>query len=399
MKRFCQRAGLLAGTMMLGVALPGAVLLCSPMMAAAQAPAATTPRALGTVTSVGDGTLSFTTKAGQAYTVTVSAKAAVKVVPPGSTDLKSAADGHISDIVAGDRVLVTGTPGDTGTELHAERILVMKAAAIAQSHEADEAAWAQGLGGIVKSVDAATGTITLSSGLKTITVTTTPATVVRHYAAGSVKFEDAVKSSISAVQPGDQLRVRGAKGANGTSITADEIVAGTFHNYSGTIASINATADTVSLKDLTTKKNVTVAVMPTSDVRRIPPAMAMGLAARLHGASRRGNGAAAGAPGGAAAARPPAGEEGEQRQAAGRAGADLSQMLSKLPTETLAGLKVGDAVMIVATSSADGKQTAITLLAGVDAILAAQPAGESMTLSPWSVGGSAPDMGGGGGPE
>ena len=32
------------------------------------------------------------------------------------------------------------------------------------------------------------------------------------------------------------------------------------------------------------------------------------------------------------------------------AGSDLSQMLSRLPTETLAGLKVGDAVMIVATS-------------------------------------------------
>jgi len=69
-------------------------------------------------------------------------------------------------------------------------------------------------------------------------------------------------------------------------------------------------------------------------------------------------------------------------------------MLSRLPTETLGGLKQGEAVMIVATASADGKQTAITLLAGVDAILAA-PAGQQMTLSPWSVGGGGADMGGG----
>jgi hypothetical protein len=76
---------------------------------------------------------------------------------------------------------------------------------------------------------------------------------------------------------------------------------------------------------------------------------------------------------------------------------DLSQMLSRLPTETLSGLKTGDAVMIVATSSGaeSSRSTAVTLLTGVDAILTAQPTGE-MTLTPWSVGGEAPTDGGGG---
>jgi len=71
-------------------------------------------------------------------------------------------------------------------------------------------------------------------------------------------------------------------------------------------------------------------------------------------------------------------------------------MLSRFPAETLSGLKVGEAVMIVASSPAGdpSKATAVTLLAGVDAILTASPSGE-MQLSPWSVGG-APDMGGGG---
>ena len=69
-------------------------------------------------------------------------------------------------------------------------------------------------------------------------------------------------------------------------------------------------------------------------------------------------------------------------------------MLSRLPTETLGGLKVGDAVMIVATQPrADTAQpAAVTLLAGVEPILQASPKGD-MVLSPWSVGGGAPDGG------
>ena len=99
----------------------------------------------------------------------------------------------------------------------------------------------------------------------------------------------------------------------------------------------------------------------------------------------------------------PAGE-GQQGTAAGarRAGMDLSQMLSRLPTETIAGLKPGDAVMIVATSPSgqSTQSSAVTLLAGVEPILTAAPSGEGMTLTPWSVGSGEPTagMGEGAGP-
>jgi hypothetical protein len=75
---------------------------------------------------------------------------------------------------------------------------------------------------------------------------------------------------------------------------------------------------------------------------------------------------------------------------------DLSQMLSRLPTETISGLKPGEAVMIVATSPSGPSQqsSAVTLLAGVEPILTA-PSGEGMTLTPWSVGGGEPDAGAG----
>lgn len=354
--------------------------------AGAQAPAAA-PHTAGTVKATTATDLTVTAAAGQDYTVTVSSAANILEVAPGSHDLKSATPAHLSDIAVGDKVLVTGTAGDMGTALTAQRIIVMKSAAIAETHAAESAAWAQGGGGIVKSVDASAGTLTVSSGLKTVTVQTAPATVVRRYADGSVRFEDAVASSIGAIQVGDQLRVRGTKSADGSSMTADEIVTGSFRNFSGTIASLDGASSTLTLKDLATKKTVTVAVTPNSDVRRLPPEAATRMAARLRGAA---GAAGAGAKNNAGGTQAP--ESGERR--AGRAGMDLSQMLSRLPTETLAGLKTGEAVMIVATASQSGKATAVTLLVGVEPILAAQPAGESMTLSPWSVGGGAPEGGG-----
>ena len=116
-----------------------------------------------------------------------------------------------------------------------------------------------------------------------------------------------------------------------------------------------------------------------------------------------GGGATAGGPGGAGpgGAGVHAGPGGMPEDGAARersAGSDLSQMLSRLPTETLAGLKVGDAVMIVATSPSADTETpmAVTLLTGVDSILRASPTGQTMTLSPWSLGGGGEGGEGGG---
>jgi hypothetical protein len=78
---------------------------------------------------------------------------------------------------------------------------------------------------------------------------------------------------------------------------------------------------------------------------------------------------------------------------------DLSQMLSRLPTQTLADLKVGDAVMVVASQQDPDSHnvSAVTLLSGVEPILSATPNGAAtMSLSPWQMGGGGePDAGGG----
>ncbi|HSU19424.1 MAG TPA: hypothetical protein VLI45_06730 [Acidobacteriaceae bacterium] len=362
--------------------------------ARAQATAAT--RQSGTVKSASSDSFVITTAAGQDVTVTVPSQAKVLIVPPGSHDLTAATAGSVTDIQPGDRALVTGTQPDATAGLSAVRIILMKSSAIAQTHAAEEEAWTRGGGGIVKSVDPASGKIVISSGLRNITVETTPATIVRRYAGGSVRFEDAAKSTVAAIQPGDQLRVRGTRSADGSSITADEIVTGNFKNYSGLLSAVDPTAGTVSLKDLATKKTVVVEVTPNTDIRKLPPQAAQMVAARMRGS----NPGAAGARGANAGARPAAGEQSEGGSAEGtrRAGVGLSQMLSRLPTGTIADLKAGDAVMIVANapSESSGHSSAVTLLEGVEPILTASPSGQTMTLSPWSVG-SSPDAGGMGG--
>ena len=418
--RFMRRSAAFLLFCALAASTPGAMVL---HVSAAQAQAPAAGRQTGTVKALGTGEMTVTTAAGD-VTIKVPDGATVLVVAPGAKDLKSATPGSFADVTVGDRVIVSGTPGEAGAPLAASRVILMKQEAIAQTHAAEAAAWAQGGGGIVKSVDAANGRLVLSSGMRTVTVNTTPTTIVRRYSGDSVRFEDAQKSTLAAISAGDQVRVRGTRSADGSSIQADELVGGTFRHYSGLLTAVDQQAGTVTLKDLTTKKPVTVAVTANSDVHRLPADQAQRIAARLKG----GAGPGAAHPGGAGPRGPqgaarPAGEharpEGagapEHAAAAGggaepgaepgaeqrtsRAGSDLSSMLPHLPVETLSGLKPGDAVMIVATSpsATAAKSTAVTLLVGVDAILSASPSGEAMTLSPWSLGGGEGE--GGGGPQ
>jgi co-chaperonin GroES (HSP10) len=382
--------------------------------AVAQAPAAAPARQIGTVKAISGSSLTLATDGGSQVTATVADGARILQLAPGSTDLKSATQITLGDVAVGDRVLITGKSEDDGS-FSATRVVLMKSTDIAQKNETEKQDWQRrGAGGIVTAVSGST--LTVSSGARKIQVETAATTKFRRYSGDSVKFEDAKPGTLAQVQVGDQLRVRGNKSDDGSTIQAEEIVSGSFKNLSGTIATINAAGGTLTLKDLTTKKMMTVSVTANSDVRKLPPEIAARFAAR-----QRGEGAAAGAAGpnggagrpqgagvpaaGAAAAAggPPRGAgmggPGGGMGGPGRsAGGDLSQMLSRLPTETLSDLKVGDAVMIVASETAPGsdKVTAVTMLSGVEPILAATPSGTpAMTLSPWSVGGAAPEGGGG----
>jgi len=142
------------------------------------------------------------------------------------------------------------------------------------------------------------------------------------------------------------------------------------------------------VKDLMTKKTVTIKTTPDSDLRKLDPQMAQMIAMRLRAA---GNGQAAG---NRAAAAPAAGAGaggGQWRQSGGGGGSSgggLARLLQRSPEIHVSDLHKGDAVMIVATSGSPDAATAIRLVAGVEPMLqASASASQSMFSSAWSLGG------------
>lgn len=360
-------------------------------------------RYLGTITAIAGDTLSVKTDAGDVRQVQVPAATPIKRVAPGQKDLSSAETIQFSDLANGDRVLVRLDPDATGATPQAMQIIAIKQTDVDAKQQKDREDWQRrGVGGLVKSVDAAAGVIVLTSGAgataKTVTVNTTKSTVLRRYAPTSVKFDDAQAAPIDAIHAGDQLRARGQKNADGTEIAAEEVVSGAFRNISGTVVTIDSASSTLVVKDLATKKQVTVHVTADVQMRRLPDQMAQRLAARLKGGAASGN--AAGGQAGGQGARPanaaggppnggnPGGGAGGGQWAGGQGGAggggDMQQMLSRAPVIQLSDLQKNEAVMVVATEGASDV-TAITLLAGVEPLLEAPAA--SNLLSNWSMGG------------
>jgi hypothetical protein len=389
--------------------------------AAMQQAPAQTPLAqkVGAVKSISGNALVLTADDGTEVSVTVAANAKIVQVAPGEKDLKAATPITLTDLQVGDRVLVRGRASDDAKAMTAVGVIAMKSKDLEAKKAQDRDDWQKrGIGGLVSAVDRTTGTITISTGsgatAKTVAIHTAKNTVIRRYAPNSVQFDDAKPAALDQIKPGDQLRARGAKSADGSEFAADEIVSGTFRNLAGIITAIDASAQTISLTDLISKKPVVVKVTAQSQLRKIPAQMAQMIAFRLKGA---GAAAAAGAPGsGSSGASAASGQGGagaagsgtpNGAQRAGGAGApgsgapgggggrgDFQQIVNRLPASTLADFQKGDAVMVVSTQGTDADGvTAITLLGGVEAILAAAPAGnaaQAMTLSPWSLGGGAP---------
>jgi len=350
---------------------------------AAQAPAKTPP-ILGTIKAITGDTMTVATDAGVETKVTVSATTRLLRVPPGSKDLSQALAIPLSEFQPGDRVLVRVRCAGEPPACEAVTVIAMKKSDIAAKQTQEREAWRHGIGGLVKSVDVAQGTIMIGTltaeGKKDVKVAVGKNTVVRRYAPGSVKFDAAKISSVSDIQPGDQLRARGAKSPDGTSFAADEVVSGSFLNIAGTISAVDASAGTISVEDLATKKTETVKVSPETQLRKLPERMAQMIAMRLRGEDGEGSKGSSQAQvaGGGAANGGVA--EGQRRSG------DFQQLLNRLPATPLTEFQKGEAVMIVATGGQiDGEATAITVLGGVEPLLRGGKEQATSILTPWSL--------------
>lgn len=399
-----------------------AMLFLASACGLAQTPVA---KALGTVKSVNGNAVILVPDTGAETSVTIAESAHIVRTLPGQTDLKSATPISASDIQVGDRVLARGQTNDNSGFV-ASSIIVISKSDIAQKQQQEREEWRKGVGGIVKSADSATGTITLANSLlasgKSIAVHVTAQTQVLRYAPDSVKFNDAKPGTLDQIKSGDQLRARGTKSADGTEFTAQAIVSGSFREIAATVISTDPAANAVSLMDLATKKPVTIKVGPETQFHKLPPMVAQMIAFRLKGGTPGEQGAAVQAAPQGAGGTPGSGGAGNwagrsqgnwtgqrsRQNSGGGPGAtgmggggwrnggggppDFQQMLSRMPTVTIADLNKGDAVMLVATEgSASGQPIAITMLAGVEPILSAAPPGTNavVLLSPWNLGGGA----------
>jgi len=357
-------------------------------------------KAVGTIESVQADLITVAAESGGEVTAKLAPTTKILRVPPGEKDLKNATPLQASDLQAGDRVLVRGQASSDGHTITALAVIVMKQADVSARQQQERDDWQKrGAGGLVSKVDVAAGTIAISSGgfgsAKTIMIHVEKNTVLRRYATDSVKFDEAKAAPLDQIKVGDQLRARGTRSADGSELTAEEIVSGTFRNIAGTITTVDAANNAITVKDAIAKNLVTVRVSSDSQMKKLPPEMAQRIAMRLKAASAGGdqqasaqNSAGPGGrqTGGGGERRPDGnGYRGQVGGAGGNGPPDIQRFLSRLPNSSLADLQKGDAVMIVSTASGDsGAVTAITLLAGVDAILTASPKATSL-LSPWSL--------------
>ncbi len=346
-------------------------------LASAQAAAS---RFLGTISAISGTTLTVKPTQGDARQVEVPSTAQLERIEPGQTNLSAAVPMQFSDLAVGDRVLVNLDPNSTGAAPQALRVVAIKQADVAKKQQQEMEDWQRnGVDGLVKSVDTASGTVVLTRRVagvqKTITIRITPSTTLKRYAPGSVRFNEAQTAPITAIEAGDQLRARGTKSADESELTAVEVISGSFRNISGTVVSTDPASSTLVVKDLATKKPVTVQIGTETEMRRLDDRTAQFLAARLKGNAGGGNNGGG--------HRSDAGGNGTGAPAGPPHGGGLEQVLDRAKPIEVEDLQKGEAVMLVSTQGASDV-TAIKLLAGVEPLLEA-PASQDL-LSNWSMG-------------
>ena len=362
-------------------------------------------RSVGTIKSISGNIITMTTDAGSNQTVLVQETTKLVRIAPGQKDLAGAIPIQLRDLQPGDRILVRSVNDPDFKSWIATSIVAVKKADIAEKQSREREEWQKhGLGGLVNSIDAASNSISVTlpslGEKKSVAVHISKDTILRRYASDSVKFDDAKPAPLDQVKPGDQLRARGTRSADGAEFTAVEIVSGTFRNIAGTIFALDASTGTITIRDLVSKRPITVRVTAESQLRKLPPPMAQRIAMRLKGTSAEAQPPAPGTGGAGSPANsgqttkpsgpPPGGSWSGASGGMARPGgdsADLQQAISRMPASTLADLQKGEAVMVVATGGgANGLSTVITLLGGVEPILEASPKSSASTiLSPWSL--------------
>ena len=338
----------------------------------------------GDVTAIDAAKISLQTKDG-AMDIELSPKTVFKRVSAEQPNLASATAAALADIGVGDKVAVSVIIGADKKPQPARTVYLMTKADIAQRNTKETEEWRRrGIAGRVSAIDALAGKITVEQrglvGSTSIVVTPKENVKYLRYAADSIKYSEAKVSSIAEIKPGDMMRALGDRGADGTTFTAEEIVSGAFQTRAGKVKAIDAEKNEIVVTDLATNKDLTIAVIPSSVLKKFPEDQAQRMA-QFQMAGQGGGFRPAGAQGNPpAAGQTNAANPGGQRPGFGGgarpAGGGIDDMLDRFPSITPADLKVGDVIAVSSTRSSNlDRVTAIKLLSGVEPFLRAAQMG------------------------
>src|SRR6266550_1886345 len=213
---------------------------------------------------------------GVLYTVNLSEKTKYKRSVPGAKSLENAPVITLADVGSGDRVWAYGRVSEQQKTVPAQMLVVMSKADLAKKQEQERAECRRGVSGIVASVNPSTQEITVSSRTlmgtpQAVIIPVTDKVMMRRYPPDTIpKYSDARPSKFEEVKVGDQMRALGDKTADGTHLTAEEVVFGTFKIAGGTVTALDAATNQIKISDLQTKKPLTIVLKPESVLRRFP---------------------------------------------------------------------------------------------------------------------------------
>jgi hypothetical protein len=338
---------------------------------------------IGEVTAVEPARIALQTKDGS-LEIALSDKTEYKRVSAEKPSLSTATASALSDISVGDKVAVSVIFGADKKPQPARTVYLMTKADIAQKQTKESEEWrTRGIAGRVVSIDQLANKITVEqrSLMGSTNIVVTPKENVKYlrYAPDSVKFSEAKASNLAELKPGDMMRALGDKSMDGTTFAAEEIVSGAFQTRAGKVKSVDAVKNEIVVTDLQTEKDLTIAVVPTSILKKFPEEMATRMAQFQMGGQGgfrpggQGSAGATGQPNNAASA-PGQGSPGQGRMfgGGGPRGGGIDEMLERFPNITPADLKVGDVIAVSSTKTARLDHiTAIKLLSGVEPFLRA----------------------------
>jgi hypothetical protein len=313
---------------------------------------------LGEVTEVQGGRLVVRADDGASVVLSTDASTRCVKTRPGAATLDGALAIAIGDVAVRDRILAAGALSADGTALSARQVVVMSRGDIAAKQEQERAEWRQrGLSGVVTALDPDKHELAVDvrgGKAKVIVSTAEKKATFRRYASDSAKFDDARPSALADMKVGDQVRVLGDRSEDGTRVVAEQVVSGAFRTTVCTVDAVDADKGELRVAEGARPQKLTVALGRGAMLRRLQPEHVKEV----------------------------------------KGGANLTDLLERMPAVTLAELKAGDRVAVSSAGPVDSRLTAVVLVAGIEPLLAPPAPGRSggATLMPGLPGGAL-DMG------